>query len=203
MEEKITNWSVSILGLYRKDYAMALHARAMAKKLNVSHVTLLPHLRGLEKAKILVFRKVGKNKEYLLNQNNSLAKHYLEITEELATINYLNKNFLMKKITDQLSDLDLTGTLILFGSYAKDYATKRSDIDIFCLGTLEEDQRSKIKKSGKTYGKEINIKTATIENFIDGLKSGDILIREIIGNHIILENPGLFVNLLWRNYSER
>jgi predicted MarR family transcription regulator len=83
----------------------------MAKKLSVSHVTLLPHLRRLEKAKILLSRKVGKNKEYLLNPGNSPTKHYLEITEELATIDYLNKNFLIKRISDQLSTLNLLGSL--------------------------------------------------------------------------------------------
>lgn len=203
MEEKITNYSFTILSLYRTDYTTSVHTRAMAKKLSVSHVTLLPHLRRLEKAKILLSRRVGKNKEYLLNPNNSLTKRYLEITEELATIDYLDKNFLIKRISDQLSTMDLIGSLLLFGSYTKDYSTEASDIDIFHLGRLEQDQQSQIKKSGKTYGKEINIKTSSIENFHNGLRTGDTLIREIVENHIILQNPSPFVNLIWRNYSER
>jgi hypothetical protein len=203
MEEKITNQSFTILSLYRTNYATALHVRAMAKKLGVSHVTLLPHLRQLEKTKILLSRKVGKNKEYLLNPNNSLTKRYLEIAEQLATIDYLNKNFLIKKISDQLSSLNLTGPLVLFGSYAKDYSTEASDIDMFYLGRLEQDHQSKIKKCGKTYGKEINIKTSNIGNFHNGLRTGDTLIREIVENHIILQNPGPFVNMVWRYYTER
>jgi predicted nucleotidyltransferase len=203
MEEKITNYSFTILSLYRIDYTTSVHTRAMAKKLSVSHVTLLPHLRRLEKAKILLSRRVGKNKEYLLNPNNSLTKRYLEITEELATIDYLDKNFLIKRISDQLSTMDLIGSLLLFGSYTKDYSTEASDIDIFHLGRLEQDQQSQIKKFGKTYGKEINIKTSSIENFHSGLRTGDTLIREIVENHIILQNPSPFVNLIWRNYSER
>jgi predicted nucleotidyltransferase len=203
MEEKITNDSFTILSLYRTDYTTSVHTRAMAKKLSVSHVTLLPHLRGLEKAKILLSRRVGKNKEYLLNPNNSLTKRYLEITEELATIDYLDKNFLIKRISDQLSTMDLIGSLLLFGSYTKDYSTEASDIDIFHLGRLEQDQQSQIKKFGKTYGTEITIKTSSIENFHNGLRTGDTLIREIVENHIILQNPSPFVNLIWRNYSER
>lgn len=203
MEEKITNYSFTILSLYRTDYTTSVHTRAMAKKLSVSHVTLLPHLRRLEKAKILLSRRVGKNKEYLLNPNNSLTKRYLEITEELATIDYLDKNFLIKRISDQLSTMDLIGSLLLFGSYTKDYSTEASDIDIFHLGRLEQDEQSQIKKFGKTYGTEINIKTSSIENFHNGLRTGDTLIREIVENHIILQNPSPFVNLIWRNYSER
>lgn len=203
MEGKTTNFSFAILNLYRTNYTTPLHVRAMAKKLSVSHVTLLPHLRELEKTRILVSRKVGKNKEYLLNPNNSLTKRYLEITEEFVTIAYLDKNFLVKKISDQLSSLELTGSLVLFGSYAKDYSTEASDIDMLYLGMLEQDQQSEIKKYGKTYGKEINVKTSSIENFHDGLRTADTLIKEIVENHVILQNSGPFVNLVWRYYTER
>jgi len=199
----MTNYSFTILSLYRTDYTTSVHTRAMAKKLSVSHVTLLPHLRRLEKAEILLSRRVGKNKEYLLNPNNSLTKRYLEITEELVAIDYLDKSFLIKRISDQLSTMNLIGSLLLFGSYTKDYSTEASDIDIFHLGRLEQDEQSQIKKFGKTYGKEINIKTSSIENFHSGLRTGDTLIREIVENHIILQNPSPFVNLIWRNYSER
>lgn len=203
MEEKITNYEFSILTLYRSNYNSSFHARAMAKLLKTSHVTLLPHLRKLEKNKILISRKVGKNKEYLLNPDNIITKEYLTIAEKFETTRYLQKNFLLKKISEQLLTLNLTSSIILFGSYAKNYATEASDIDTFYLGKLTKTQRQEIKKIGEIYGKEINIKTATIENFIDGLKSGDTLAREIAKNHITLQNPDLFVNLLWRNYTGR
>jgi predicted nucleotidyltransferase len=203
MEEKITNHSFAILSLYRTNYASALHARAMAKKLVVSHVTLLPHLRQLEKSRILRSRKVGKNKEYILNSGNSLVKHYLAIAEELETIGYLNRNFLMKKISDSLSSLNLTGSLTLFGSCAKDYSTETSDVDLFYLGKLEKEQSSEIRNRGKIYGKEINVKTSSIENFQDGLRTGGALIKEIVQKHTVLQNPGPFVDLLWGYYVER
>ncbi|MFH1440114.1 MAG: hypothetical protein ABIG89_06095 [Candidatus Woesearchaeota archaeon] len=36
----------------------------MAKLTKKSHVTLLPHLKALEKDKILISKTVGKNKEF-------------------------------------------------------------------------------------------------------------------------------------------
>jgi len=203
MKEKVTIRSFSILNLYRSNYATTMHARAMAAKAGASHVTLLPHLKRLEKAKILLSNKVGRNKEYRLNPNNNLTKNYLSITEELATLSYLEKNFLVKKISSMLSRVDLTGSMVLFGSYAKDYSTVASDIDLFHLGTLPNSHLVEIKKSGRTYGKEINVKTSTVENFRFGLRTGDILTKEVVENHIILQNPGPFVNLLWRDYAER
>jgi len=203
MEEKITNYKIDIMGLYRTDYARSFHARAMAKLLGTSHVTLLPHLKQLETGKILASRRIGRNKEYVLNLDNIVTKEYLIVAEKLETIRYLEKNFLIKKISERLLNLDIMGSIVLFGSYVKDYATKASDIDLFYLGKLSETQMEEIKNAGKTYGKEVNVKTSSIENFNDGLKTGDTLIKEIINGHIILQNPDLFINAMWRHHVER
>ncbi|MCW4044501.1 MAG: nucleotidyltransferase domain-containing protein [Candidatus Bathyarchaeota archaeon] len=202
MEEKTAN-SFRILALYRTDYAASLHARAMAKLLNTSHMTLLPHLKKLEQHKILQSKKEGRNKQYTLNKDNTLTKHHLIITEELTTITYLQKNFLIKKLNQHLTNTDTTNPLILFGSYAKGYATEESDIDLFIIGKTTPNQLSQIKKFETTFGKKINIKTATADNFNAGLRTGDILIKEIVRNHIILQNADPFVTTLWRFHTER
>jgi predicted nucleotidyltransferase len=202
MVEKATNY-LKILSLYRTDYEASFHIRAMSKLLDTSHVTILPHLKHLEQIKILQHEKVGRNKQYLLNKTNILTKYYLATTEQLATINYLEKNFIIKKLAEHLNNLDTATPIILFGSYAKSYATEESDIDLFCIGTLTKDQTRQIKKFETTFGKKINIKTATTENFNTGLRTGDILIKEIVKNHIILSNPDPFVTMLWRTYVER
>ena len=202
MVEKAFNY-LKLLSLYRTDYEASFHIRAMAKLLDTSHVTILPHLKHLEQIKILQHEKVGRNKQYLLNKTNILTKYYLTTTEHLATINYLEKNFVIKKLAEHLNNLDTATPIILFGSYADNYATEESDIDLFCIGTLTKDQTSQIKKFETTFGKKINIKTATTENFNNGLRTGDILIKEIVKNHIILSNPDLFVTMLWRAYIER
>ncbi|WNZ29557.1 MAG: nucleotidyltransferase domain-containing protein [Candidatus Bathyarchaeota archaeon] len=200
MVVKITNYLFSILALYRTDYNKSFHVRALAKLLNTSHVTLLPYLKNLEKNKILQSQKVGRNKEYRLEFSNILTKEYLMLSEKLETIKYLQKNFLLKKISQHLMDVNLQGTVALFGSYAKNYATETSDIDLFHLGKISENQMTNIKKIGKIYGKELNVKTSSIKNFNQALTTGDPLVKEIIKNHFILQNPDLFVNLLWRNY---
>lgn len=202
MVEKAVNY-LKILALYRTDYEANFHIRAMAKLLDTSHVTILPHLKHLEQIKILQHEKVGRNKQYLLNKANILTKYYLATTEQLATIGYLEKNFIIKKLAEHLNTLDTANPIILFGSYAKNYATEKSDIDLFCMGALTKDQASHIKKFEATYGKKINIKTATTENFNTGLRTGDLLIKEIVKNHIILRNPDPFVTMLWRAYVER
>lgn len=202
MEEKPANY-FKILSLYRSDYTANLHMRAMAKLLETSHMTLLPHLKRLEELKILQTEKVGKNKQYTLNKGNLLTKYYLTTTEELVTIDYLEKAFIIKKLAEHLNNMDLSSPLILFGSYAKGYANEESDIDLFSIGKLAEIQQNYIKKFEESFGKKINVKTASTENFNQGLRTGDILIKEVVANHIVINNPDLFVTMLWRQYVKR
>jgi predicted nucleotidyltransferase len=202
MKGKSANY-FKILSLFRTDYTTSLHVRAMANLLNISHMTLLPHLKQLENLKILQSSKAGRNKNYSLNQNNILTKYYLTTTEELVTIEYLEKNHLIKKLAEHLNNLDTPNPMILFGSYADNSATEESDIDLFTIETLTKNQTSHIKKFQATYGKKINIKTATTENFNKALRTSDTLIKEIIRKHIILRNPDPFTTMLWRYHVER
>ena len=203
MEGKSANY-FKALSLFRTDYTISLHLRAMANLLNVSHMTLLPHLNRLEELKILQSAKIGRNKHYRLNQDNILTKYNLTTTEELVTIEYLEKNQFIKKIAENLTVIDTSNPLILFGSYADNSATDESDIDLFSIGTLTKDQTNHIKKFEATYGKKTNIKTATTQNFNNALRrTSDILIKEIVKNHIILRNADPFVTMLWRYHAER
>lgn len=202
MKEKTAN-PFGILSLYRTDYTANLHMRAMAKLLGTSHMTLLPHLARLEELKILKAQTIGRNKQFSLNKENILTKHYLVVAEEFATISFLRKNFVIKKLIEHLSTLDFSLPLILFGSYTKGYATEESDIDLFAIGKLPSNQIEHLNKFETAYGKKINVKAVTAENFNVALRSGDILIKEVVANHIILANPDLFVGLLWRSYVER
>lgn len=197
---KSTN-QFNIISLYRTNYQARFYVRAMARLLGIPHVTLIPRLKKLENDRILKSRKTGKNKEYLLNFDNTTVKKYITISETLETIEFLNKHFAVKKIYEEVSPFG-GGSLILFGSWAKSYATEESDIDIFCLGKASNDKLEQIKKAGGTYGKKTNIKVASVGNFVDGLKDGNPLIKEIVEGHIILENSDLFVDLLWESYVE-
>jgi predicted nucleotidyltransferase len=192
-----------VLNLYRSNYEASLHARAIGKLLNASHMTLLPHLKRLAELKILNSTTVGRNKQYTLNRQNSLTKYYLTTTEQLVTLKFLEESFLMRKFAEHLNSIDIVNPLILFGSYAKGYANEESDIDLFCIGEISESQLAHIKTFENTYGKQTNVKTVSTENFYDGLHTGDILIKEVIKDHIILCNPDPFVTMLWRNHIER
>ena len=131
-----------------------------------------------------------------------LTKNHIIISELFESINYQEQVFLIKKINTEISKLNPSGSIILFGSYAKKTFKEDSDIDLFYLGELKEMDMIKIKAIGKTYGKTINLKTTTSENFESGLRKKDALIMEIIKYHVLLQNTDAFINALWRYYHE-
>jgi len=78
-----------------------------------------------------------------------------------------------------------------------------SDIDLFYLGKNTDKDIENIKSVGKIYGKAINVKRSTLNNFETGLRKKDPLIIEIIKKHILLQNSEQFINELWKFYNER
>lgn len=202
MVDKTTDNKLKIINLYRPNYSAQYHVREIAKLTKKSHVTLLPHLKALEKDKILIPKTVGKNKIYSLNLDSIITKNYLLLAETIEAILYLEEIFLIKKMTTEIIKLNLDGTIVLFGSYAKRTFKEDSDIDLFCLGKIAGKEIEEIRKIGKIYGKTVNVKKSTIKNFEGGLRKKDPLIAEIIKNHVLLQNPEPFINTLWRYYNE-
>jgi predicted nucleotidyltransferase len=203
MVEKTTDLKLEIINLFRSDYLAKFHVREMAKLTKKSHVTLLPHLKVLEKNKIIISKISGKNKQYSLNFENILTKNHIQLSEIIITNSFLDEIFLIKKLTKEIFNMELKGTMLLFGSYAKKTFHKDSDIDLFYLGKLTDKEIQNIKNIGKTYGKTINVKKSTLTNFKSGLRKKEALIIEIIKNHIIIQNSEQFINALWRFYDER
>lgn len=203
MVGKTTNIALEIINLFRTGYLAQFYVREMAKLTKKSHVTLLPHLKALERDKVLISKTIGKNKQYSLNFENIITKNYITLSEAIATTSFLKQIFLIKKITKEIFNLNFLGTIVLFGSYAKKTFKEDSDIDLFYLGRITDKEIQNIKSIGKTYGKTINVKKSTLKNFESGLRKKDPLIIEIIKNHVILQNSEQFINSLWRFYDER
>ncbi|MFH1408918.1 MAG: nucleotidyltransferase domain-containing protein [Nanoarchaeota archaeon] len=198
MVENTTNIALFIIDLYRINYLNKYHVREMARLIGKSHVTLLPHLKALEKEHIIKSITIGKNKTYGLNLDSVAVKYYLSLAETRATIRCIQQAFFLKKIVEELITYD--GSFVLFGSYAKGTYQQDSDIDILHIGTTKNFRQ--IEKFGQTYDKAIRIKSATRKKFQHALRKKDPLVREIVKNHILLQNQEVFINALWDYYHE-
>lgn len=203
MVENINNIKLEIISLFRTNYLNQFHIRKMAEMIGKSHVSLLPHLKKFEEDKILLTKKVGKSKVFSLNFKKNEVREFLSLAEKKKSLEFLSKDLFIKKIYDELINFDLNGCLILFGSYASERQTKESDVDLFYIGEIKNENKKKMINLGKIYGKNIHFISVDLKQFRESLFEQGNLIKEIIKNHIILYNHDIFINELWRYYERK
>ncbi len=100
MEKKVTinNTTLKIISLYLDDYLKRLHLRRISSALKINHRTITLHFDKLEKAGIFKSEYVGRHKEFYLNLDNILTRFYIAAAESYISLEFLNKNFLIKKL---------------------------------------------------------------------------------------------------------
>lgn len=202
MEEyNINQTTLKILGLYASDYKKSLHLREIARETKVDVKAIQLQLKRLEKVNVLSCIMKGRNKEYYLNLRNLLSKYYLMLAETFASLSYLGKTFLIKKIINEIGG-HIEGTIILFGSFAKGQTSKKSDIDLFVISEKKFDMNV-LRETGNLIGREISVKSANKRQFLKGLEDGDPLIREVVSNHVVLKGVDDFCDIMWRYYARR
>lgn len=164
-----------------KDINVGLTGSFIAKKHNLNQKTVANYLQKLEKEHILTSTIQGKNKIYLFNLENQIMDFILAI-EHLKTFHFYQKNSFIKEVAMKLKAAT-KGTLIIFGSYAKNTHKKDSDLDIYILGKANEE---KIDSIATLYNIDIHPK-------IYSKFTPDILTKEVIKHHIIVKNAEPFI----------
>ena len=205
MEEyNINQTTLKILGLYRSDYGRSMHLRKIARETKVDVKAVQLQLKRLERLNILSSVLKGRNKEYAVNVGNPIARYYLMLAETYASVNYLSRNFLVKKIVGEIAGR-IDGTLTLFGSFAKGELTKQSDVDLFVMDGKKRGAtaRDVVREIGDMVGREISVKFGSKEQFLRGIQESDPLVREVVSSHIVLRGVDDFCDLMWRYYARR
>lgn len=194
--------SLEILGLFTNDYSKRLHVREIARLLRINHRTVLLHLNNLEQEKILMKKMVGRATHFFLNIENIPTKIAIELAENYAMLSFVRDHFLIKNVLTELEERSaVDGCLILFGGWAKGYATESSDIDLLLIGKV---LNAKVLKDIETRtGKHLSLKVVSAGDFMHALTSKDRLVWEIVHAHRILKRAGLFVDFVWRYYHDR
>lgn len=206
MDNKITKFTdleLRILALYLSDYNLGIHVREISRLLKKNHRTISLALKKLDNKSIMIYKNIGKSKQYFLNFNNILTKEYIKNAESFKFISFIEKNFTIKKLLNELYPHIKFTPIAVFGSYAKREENKESDLDILIINKDREILLNKIKEFSKLYKIKIHIQKFTQKQFEQGIKEKDNLIIEIMHNHIILNNIDFFVDVFWRHYHAK
>ena len=183
-----------ILVPFTYDYSSAIYGSKLAKINHLTQKTVSRKLNQLCDIGFLKSRKEGKNKLYYLDLDHIKTYSLIRMMELYKGIKFLSE---YKKIGFLINDLCKINPVVLFGSYAKGYATKESDIDLMIMGKRSK----KIKEIIERYPFKVNAQYSTYDNFESLLQEGNALAKEIGKNHIIFGDCERFVKILMRHYK--
>lgn len=150
------------------------HARAIAKRLDVNHMIIVRKLKELLEENVVDYRVEGKNKSYFLKKGIE-AKTYILKTEHYKFLKILKKYPILIHIFEKIKNNKKIKLAVLFGSYAKKSAGKKSDIDIY------------IETMDKAFEKEIESINSKLSVKIGEFDLDSFLVKEIIKNHVIIK----------------
>ena len=174
MEQK--NYELEIVNILLKE---EMHIRALAKKLETNHMTILRKIQILSRENVVDFKEQGKNKIYFL-KNNSEAKSFIFMAENYKLKQILKKYPELRKIIEAVQKDKRIKLAVLFGSYAKGISKKNSDVDVY-VETTDDKIKSEIEKINM----KLNIK-------IGKYNKENLLIKEIEKDYVIIKGVEKF-----------
>ena len=190
---RITENTLQVLSLFTNDFKREYYVREVERLLKISPRTSQLILEDLEDRGIIESKKRGKIKTYKINPSES-TKRYLVFVEQYKAIVFLERRIMIKEMIEKVSP-HIKGIGIIFGSYAKGLERKGSDLDIFIAGNYN---RNEVKRVSRNFGIEISIKCYPIKTFERNLNR-DILLKEILKNHIVFVNAEQFIEAVFKN----
>lgn len=178
--------SYDILELLTKNNA---HVREIARILKTNQMTISRELKKLEDKNIIDYKTQGKNYVYFVKSSIE-AEELILMMEHNKLLNLISKNASLRKIVLEIKSREEIFLAIIFGSYANNTQTNKSDIDLYI-----ETQSLETKKSIELLSNKLSVKIGKFD-------TKNSLIEEIIKNHIIIKGVEKFYENLYQENTK-
>lgn len=189
----ITENHLQVLSLFTKGFDRGHYIREVEKLLGMSPRTAQLILDSMENKGVLESITEGRTRMYALKKNE-ISRKYMILAELFKTIAFLEKNLIAAEVVEKITPF-IKGIGVIFGSYAKGAEKRGSDLDVFVAGECERD---KVKKISETYDIEVSVKAYPLKIFAREIRN-DLLIKEVLADHIVFLNAERFVNEVMKN----
>lgn len=162
----------SLLKLFLTNPERQFYTRETAKLTGEPLSAVRRELGYLEKAGLLRSHKEGNLK-------------YFEVVKEFPLYAELKKIIyatigIGDYLSNRLKDSDSVELAFIYGSVAKDEETKKSDIDLFVVGEVEEEEiQQLVSDIEREIGREINYTLMTKREFDERIKRGEPFLKRI------------------------
>jgi len=183
-----------IIVLFLYNQKREFYLSEIAKIVGTSPGTAQRELNRLLANDFISFKKKANLSIYSLNKRYTLLKEVEAIVNKTFGIEVQLKN--------GLGTIDNIEYAFIFGSYVKGTFKSESDIDLFIIGDVEEDQILKtIEQIERGIDREINYHLADKDDFLSKAKD-NYFYREILQNNLLLiGNKDEFKKLIKKTHS--
>jgi len=150
------------------------HIREIARRLKTNQTSVKRRLDKLYKQNIVDYRIEGKNYVYFIKKTLE-ARSFVIMSESYSLILFLENYPKLKGVIKKIIEKENIPMAIIFGSYAKGMPNESSDIDLYI-----ESENFDLKKEIELIDSRLSVKIGRYDR-------GNLLIKEIEANHIILK----------------
>ena len=176
----------SLLKLFLTNPESSIYTREIARRTGEPLNAVRRELGHLEKAGLIASRREGNLKLYSLIKESPLYTELKRIV--YATIG------IGDYLTDRLADSGQIELAFIYGSVARDDETAMSDIDLFVVGNIDEEElHNTVSQIENDIGRSVNYTIMTGEEFAERIRSAEPFVKRVMSEKkIILKgNPNV------------
>ncbi len=189
---KLSQKWLDVLVPFSYEYDKRFSGVEISRISGIPQKTVSRYLNNLVLGDILRVDKSGTSNFYYLDSNGEKFNVILDLVESYKSFLFSANNFLWK----DLKDFVQFGTVILFGSYAKGYYTKESDIDLLIFSRKTEKLKRVLRENPRVQAHIISF-----DSFEKLVFKKNTLALEILNNHVIFGEKNKFIGLCRRFYG--
>jgi len=150
------------------------HVREVARRLGRPPAVVGRELDRLEHAGVLISQRVGRNRVYKINVASPIADDVRRLVQKTIGIEAI--------LEEAIGRVPGVEEAFLFGSYARETDRATSDIDLFAIGSVDQEVLSeRLHQVEQTLGRDVNVVTYRRDELRDLERSGDAFIRDVLG----------------------
>ncbi|MBU4076923.1 MAG: nucleotidyltransferase domain-containing protein [Euryarchaeota archaeon] len=164
---------VKLLTLFLLNPGTELYVREIARRTNENTNAVRRELKNLEEIGLLTSARKGNLKYYAVNKSMSI---YAELTNII-----LKTESVGKILTENLMKIGDIKAAFIYGSFAEGNAGGKSDIDLFIIGHVHEDELILcIEKLETQLSREINYVLFTPDELNGRIQNKDPFVRNVL-----------------------
>ena len=197
----LTKEQLNILAVFKKDFFASLTFKQIKEQSSQKSNNIVQiALKKFKEEQIVKTKMIGDVTVYALNFKNNLTLSYLNLINDIETTKRKFPKDIIAEIEKRISKQTNFFILIIFGSYAKNKATEKSDLDIAVIVDVEQTKKEitpLLETVKRREIKPIDYHIFTRSEFLEMLKTDyENIGKQIYKNNIIYYGFIEYCNLI-------